>query len=80
MLDLDSTDDPTHGDRGGSAYHGYYLQHKYHPLLVFDGTTPQLITALLRPGTVHASDGVVAILRRIVAAIRRQWPEATLEI
>ncbi len=33
VLDLDSTDDPTHGDQEGSADHGYYRQHMYHPLL-----------------------------------------------
>jgi hypothetical protein len=44
LLDLDSTADPTHGAQEGSAYHGYYRQHMYHPLLVFDGHTNQLIT------------------------------------
>jgi hypothetical protein len=80
ILDLDGTDDPTHGDQEHSAYHGYYGQHMYHPLLVFDGTTGQLITAVLRPGTVHASHGVLAILRRIVATIRTRWPTVTLEL
>jgi Transposase DDE domain group 1 len=80
VLDLDGTDDPTHGAQEGSAYHGYYRQHMYHPLLVHDGTTGQLITAVLRPGTVHASHGVVAILTRIVTAIRTRWPEVTLEV
>lgn len=80
VLDLDSTDDPTHGAQEGSAYHGYYQQHMYHPLLVFDGTTDQLITAVLRSGTVHASHGVVGLLRRIVAAIRERWPQVTLEV
>jgi Transposase DDE domain group 1 len=37
LLDFDSTDDPTHGEQEGSYYHGYYRQHIYHPLLVFDG-------------------------------------------
>jgi hypothetical protein len=80
LLDLDSTDDPTHGEQEGSAYHGYYQQHMYHPLLVFDGTTDQLITAVLRPGTVHARHGVVGILTRIVGAIRDRWPDVTLEL
>src|SRR5215204_6536281 len=51
VLDLDSTDDPTHGEQEGSGYHGYFRQHMYHPLLVFDGETGQFITAILRPGT-----------------------------
>jgi hypothetical protein len=80
LLDLDGTDDPTHGAQEGSAYHGYYQQHMYHPLLIFDGETDQLLTALLRPGTVHASRWVVAVLRRLVRRIRACWPEITIEI
>ena len=41
----------------GTAYHGYYRQHMYHPLLVFDGDTDQLITAVLRPGNAHGAPG-----------------------
>ncbi len=52
----------------------------YHPLLIFDGATNQLITAVLRPGTVHASRGVVAILKRLVRAIRARWPHVQIEL
>jgi hypothetical protein len=79
LLDADSTDAPTHGDQEGSAYHGYYRQHQYHPLLLFDGDTDQLISAVLRPGTAHASHGIVAILTRVVQAIRQRWPEVPIE-
>lgn len=80
VLDVDGTDDPTHGGQEGSAYHGYYRQPMYHPLLVFDGETGQLITAILRPGTVHAGHGALAILKRVVARLRERWPEVTIEI
>ena len=80
LLDLDSTDDPTHGEQEGRAYHGYYQQHMYHPLLVFDGETGQLITAVLRPGTVHAGHGIVPILQRIVARLRDCWPGVAITI
>lgn len=80
VLDFDSTDAPTHGDQEGSSYHGYYRQHMYHPLLVFDGDTGQLITALLRPGTAHANGRVVAVLRRIVARVRQAWPGVVIEL
>jgi Transposase DDE domain group 1 len=70
VLDIDSTDDPTHGHQEGTAYHGYYGQHMYHPLLIFDGQTDQLITALLRPGNAHASRGVRSVLRVLVPLLR----------
>jgi Transposase DDE domain group 1 len=80
LLDFDSTDDPTHGDQEGSYYHGYYKQHMYHPLLVFDGESGHLITALLRAGNTHSSNSSVAILKRIVCALRERWPEVAIEI
>src|SRR5215213_8532021 len=80
LLDFDSTDDPTHGEQEGSYYHGYYEQHMYHPLIVFDGESGHLITALLRAGNTHASNSCVAILKRIVGALRQRWPEVTIEI
>jgi hypothetical protein len=49
LPDFDSTDDPTHGEQEGSRYHGYHRQHMHHPLLVFDGESGHLITALLIP-------------------------------
>jgi len=80
LLDLDGTDDPTHGDQEGSAYHGYYGQHMYHPLLVFDGDTNHLITAVLRPGNAHGSRGVVAVLKRLVRLLRTWWPGVQIEL
>src|SRR6476619_1114443 len=80
VLDLDSTDDPTHGAQEGSAYHGYFRQHMYHPLLVFDGDTGQFITAVLRPGHAHAGAGVLAIVQRLVTRLRARWPQVVIEL
>jgi Transposase DDE domain group 1 len=73
LLDFDSTDDPTHGDQEGSYYHGYYKTHMYYPLVVFDGETNQLITAVLRPGNTHASRGTLSVLKRVVRRLREAW-------
>ena len=80
LLDLDSTDDPTHGEQEGSRYHGYYGQHMYHPLLIFDGETDQLVSAVLRPGNSHAGRGAVAVLKRVAGRLREAWPEVEVEI
>jgi hypothetical protein len=80
VLDFDGTDDPAHGKQEGVAYHGFYGGYMYHPLLVFDGETGQLITAVLRPGTCHDSRGAVAVLKRLVRHIRARWPEVTIEL
>lgn len=70
VLDFDATDDPTHGDQEESHYQGYFESHIYHPLLVFDGDTGQLITAVLRAGNAHASHGALSVLKRIVGRLR----------
>ncbi len=80
LLDFDATDDPTHGDQEESYYHGYFGEHIYHPLLIFDGQSGQLITAILRPGNTHASSGAVAILKRVVALLRAAWPGVRVEL
>jgi hypothetical protein len=46
----------------------------YHPLLIFDGDTNHLILAVLRPGNVHASRGVVPILKRLLPVLKQRWP------
>src|SRR5262249_3352630 len=78
ILDVDPTDDPTHGQQVLSFFHGYFDQHQYFPLLVFDGESGFPLAAWLRPGTVHASCGVVPTLRGIVAALRAAWPDVLI--
>ena len=80
VLDIDGTDDPIHGNQEGGAYHGFYREHIYHPVLVFDGQTDQLITAVLRPGRCHESRFVVLILRRLLKRLRAAWPHVTIEL
>jgi len=80
LLDLDGTADPAHGQQEGVRYHGYYRQHMYHPLLVFDGDTGHLITAILRPGDVHGSRFVVLVVRRLVRKLRAAWPNVAVEL
>jgi hypothetical protein len=80
VLDVDGTDDPAHGQQEGARYHGFYGQHMYFPLVVFDGDTDQLVTAVLRPGNVHGSRFVVLVLRRLLAKLRAAWPGVAVEV
>lgn len=78
VLDIDATDDPTHGQQQLSFFHGYYDQYMLHPLLIFDALSGFPLAAVLRPGNTHASKGAVAILRRIIRRLKRVYPEATI--
>jgi hypothetical protein len=76
ILDLDATDDPVHGEQEGRFFHGYYDCYCYLPLYIFCGR--HLLAAKLRPASVDAAAGVVQELARIVAHIRRRWPQVRI--
>ena len=80
VLDIDGTDDPTHGAQQLSFFHGFYDQHMFHPVLVFDGDSGELVTAMLRPGKVHAARGAATILGRLIRAIKRRCPDAAVVV
>jgi hypothetical protein len=78
VLDMDATDDPTHGKQQLSFFHGYYEEHMYHPLLVFDGRDGFPLAAVLRPGNAHASEGALAVLKRLVKKLKKAYPGALI--
>jgi hypothetical protein len=80
VLDVDATDDETHGHQQLTFFHGYYDHHIYLPLVFHDGDTGDLIAATLRPGNWHAGHGVIGHLSRIVRKIRERWPGKEIEI
>jgi hypothetical protein len=80
ILDLDGTDDPTYGNQQLTFFHGYYDQYMYHPLVIYDADTGELVTAVLRAGNRHASYGAVAVLKRIVPKLRAAFPKAQITI
>jgi Transposase DDE domain group 1 len=50
VLDLDHSDDPTHGQQELAFYHHHYQSYCSLPLCIFEGTAHALVTACLRPG------------------------------
>jgi hypothetical protein len=84
VLDVDATDDETHGDQQFAFFHGYYDEHCYLPLLVFaqaEGKGEQdLIASLLRPGNVHGGHRAMAMLKAIVTRLREAFPECVIEL
>ena len=76
VLDLDATDDPVHGEQEGRFFHGYYDCYCYLPLYVFCGR--HLLNAKLRRASLDAADGAVESVARIVAQIRRCWPQVRI--
>jgi hypothetical protein len=63
-----------------SAYHGYYRQHQYLPLLAFEAHSGFPLACWLRPGTAHAACGAPEVLRQIVERLRRAWPAVIIRV
>ena len=73
VLDLDSTDDPTHGQQPLSFFHAHYDNYIYFPLLVFDGDG-RLVSVRLRPGNAGNSRYSTPLMTRLVRKLKARFP------
>ena len=80
LLDVDSTDDPTHGAQQLALFVGHYDQFMYRPLCWFEGHTGLPLRTRLRPGRDPDATGVIADLDLMVPKLRRQFPRARLAL
>jgi hypothetical protein len=69
VLDMDSSESPTHGDQEGSAYNGHFGCTCYHPLFCFN-QFGDLERCLLRPGNVHSAEDWRLVFEPVVARYR----------
>jgi hypothetical protein len=83
-LDLDPTDDPTHGAQQLTFFNGHYDTWCYLPMAAFaqfdDEPEQYLLAYVLRPGNVGAGVGATGLLRRLVARLRQAFPKARLRV
>ena len=83
-MDLDPTDDPTHGAQQLTFFNGHYDTWCYLPLMGFvsfnDEKEQYLFTAVLRPGNAVASRGAIGILWRILRRLWRAFPQARIRV
>jgi Transposase DDE domain group 1 len=83
-IDLDPTDDPTHGAQQLSFFNGHYDNWCYLPVMGFvsfnDEAEQYLCAAVLRPGNVTAPVGAVGILRRLLMMVRQFFPGVRIRI
>jgi hypothetical protein len=83
-IDVDPTDDPTHGQQEFAFFNGHYDSWCYLPLLGFvtfnDEAEQYLLFALLRPGTSPAKLGLRGRLRTLFGKLRGAFPGARLRV
>ena len=79
-IDLDPTDDLTHGAQQLTFFNGHYGGWCYLPMLgflSFDREAEQyLCAAVLRPGKAVAADGTLGLLSRLLPLLRAAFPRA----
>ena len=83
-IDLDGTEDQTHGAQQLTFFNGFYDHWCYLPLvgtLTFDDEPRQyLVAAILRPGNAPGAAGAVSLLHRLLPKLRRAFPGARLRV
>jgi hypothetical protein len=83
-IDLDPTDDPTHGSQQLSFFNGHYDTWCYLPVvgtLQFNGESEKyLFTVVLRPGNAPAASGAIGILTRILALLYGAFGETRIRV
>jgi len=83
-IDMDPTDDPTHGAQQLTFFNGHYDTFCYLPMigtLQFNEESEKyLFTAVLRPGNAHASHGAIGILSRVIARLRTAFPKTQIRV
>lgn len=86
-IDIDPTDDPTHGQQHFTFFNAYYDCWCYLPLLATmtfhdrhgrEYPEQHLLAAILRPGNAKAYLGVSFLIRHLVQKLREAFPRAVL--
>jgi hypothetical protein len=79
VLDIDDTFDAVHGAQQLRLFNAHYDEYGFQPIVVFDGEG-RFVTALLRPARRPDGHAIRALLRRLVRAIRANWPRVEILI
>jgi hypothetical protein len=77
VLDVDDTFDAVHGGQQLRLFNAHYDEYGFQPIVVFDGEG-RFITAVLRPAKRPGGKEIKAFLRRLLRAIRANWPRTQI--
>ena len=80
ILDIDDTEDITHGAQQLTLFNAYHKEYCYMPVHLYEGHSGRLITAILRRGRRIKGREAAAILRRVFAAIVKAWPKVQITL
>jgi hypothetical protein len=79
VLDFDDTFDAVHGGQQLRLFNAHYDEYGFQPMVVFDGEG-RFVAAVLRPAKRPSGKEIRAFLRRLLSAIRANWPATQILI
>jgi hypothetical protein len=79
-LDIDTFDDPTHGQQQLTFFHGYYDQYQYQPRAITCAENDRVLMIGLLYGSAHPTLGADDDLEYLVGRLRAVWPDVQLEV
>ncbi|MEM6692656.1 MAG: IS1380 family transposase [Planctomycetota bacterium] len=79
-LDIDTFDDPAHGNQQLVLFHGFYSQHQYQVRAITCAENDMIVLPSLLFGSAHASLAAADDLRRVIEKIRQRFPHVVIHI
>ena len=80
IIDIDDTDDPTHGSQQLTLFHAYYDEYCYLPVHLYEAASGKLMTTVLRPGRRIRGREAAAILKRVLDHLILVWPKTKITL
>jgi hypothetical protein len=77
VLDIDDTFDAVHGGQQLRLFNAHYDDYGFQPIVVFDGDG-RFVAAVLRSAKRPKGVEIRAFLRRLIHAIRTNWPQVAI--
>ena len=79
VLDIDDTFDAAHGDQQLRLFNAHFDDYGFQPIVVFDGEG-RFVASILRPARRPGGREIAGHLRRLIRAVRANWPRVEILI
>jgi hypothetical protein len=79
-LDIDTFDDPTHGQQQLTFFHGFYEQYQYLPRAITCAENDLIVSLCLLYGTAHPALGAADDVAYVVRRLRQVWPDVRIHL
>lgn len=79
-LDIDTFDDPAHGQQQLTFFHGYYDQYQYLPRAITCAENDLVVMVCLLHGSAHPALGADSDVEYLLRRLRAAWPDVRIEL